>query len=61
MQEKESQLLTRRQLCERWQVSKELIKRREKEGLLPVLKLGRDARYRLADILAIEDDAQVVR
>ena len=55
----EGQLLTRRQLCERWQVSRELIKRREKSGDLPVLKLGRDARYRLSDILRIEMEAEV--
>jgi hypothetical protein len=60
MQE-ESQLLSRRQLCERWQVSRELIKRREKSGILPVLKIGRDARYRLADVERIEEEAEVRR
>lgn len=62
MQEKQlQQLLSRRQLSERWQVSKELIKRREKAGVLPVLKLVgcRDARYRLADVLRIEHEAEV--
>jgi len=38
----ELRLLTRAQLATRWQVSKETIKRREKAGVLPVLKLGRD-------------------
>jgi predicted site-specific integrase-resolvase len=60
MQE-ESQLLSRRQLCERWQVSRELIKRREKNGILPVLKIGRDARYRLRDVERIEEEAEVRR
>jgi hypothetical protein len=60
MQE-ETQLLSRRQLCERWQVSRELIKRREKAGILPVLKLGRDARYRLSDVEALEHAAEVRR
>jgi len=36
-------LLSRRQLAIRWQVSKETIKRREKAGVLPVLKLGRSS------------------
>jgi hypothetical protein len=58
MQE-ESQLLSRRQLCERWQVSRELIKRREKSGILPVLHIGRDARYRLRDVERIEEEAEV--
>jgi hypothetical protein len=61
MQEKETQLLSRRQLCERWQVSRELIKRRERAGILPVLKIGRDARYRLADVERIEEEAEVRR
>jgi DNA-binding XRE family transcriptional regulator len=67
MQEKQlqqllsQQLLSRRQLSERWQVSKETVKRKEKAGLLPVLKLAgcRDARYRLADILRLETEAEV--
>ena len=54
-------LLTRRQLSDRWQVSKETIKRREKNGTLPVLKLGRDARYRLSDVLRLERAAEVRR
>jgi predicted site-specific integrase-resolvase len=57
----ETQLLSRRQLCERWQVSRELIKRREKAGILPVLHLGRDARYRVRDIERIEAEAEVRR
>jgi len=59
--QEETQLLSRRQLCERWQVSRELIKRRERSGVLPVLKIGRDARYRLRDVERIEQEAEVRR
>jgi hypothetical protein len=54
-----AQLLTRRHLATRWAVSKETLKRRERAGLLPFLKLGRDIRYRLADIEQIEAQAEV--
>ena len=53
------QMLSRRHLAARWAVSKETLKRREKAGLLPFLKLGRDVRYRLADIEQIEAQAEV--
>ena len=59
--QKEKQLISRRQLSERWQVSRELLKRREKAGILTVLKLGRDARYRLSDIERLEAEAEVRR
>ena len=39
------ELMTRRELASRWRVSTETIKRRERAGILPVLKLGRGARY----------------
>ena len=57
----ELSLLSRKQLATRWQVSKETIKRREKAGVLPVLKLGRDARYRLSDVLRLEREAEVTK
>jgi hypothetical protein len=53
------QMLSRRHLADRWALSKETLKRREKAGLLPFLKLGRDVRYRLADIELIEAQAEV--
>ena len=53
------QLLTRRGLAGRWQVSVETLKRRERCGILPFLKLGRGVRYRLDDIERIEADADV--
>jgi len=55
----QTQLLSRRLLAARWAVSKETLKRREKAGILPFLKLGRDVRYRLADIELIEAQAEV--
>jgi hypothetical protein len=53
------QLVTRRALAGRWQVSIETLKRRERAGLLPFLKLGRGVRYRLSHIERIEADADV--
>lgn len=52
-------MITRRQLAERWNLSKETLKRRERAGFLPFFKLGRDVRYRLADIERIEQQAEV--
>jgi hypothetical protein len=40
-------------------MSVETLKRRERCGLLPFLKLGRGVRYRLSDIEHIEADADV--
>jgi predicted site-specific integrase-resolvase len=52
-------MLTRRHLAERWRVSRETLKRREKAGILPFLKLGRDVRYKIEDIERIEAQARV--
>ena len=51
--------LTRKGLADRWQLSTETLKRRERCGLLPFLKLGRGVRYRLEDIQRLEADAEV--
>ena len=51
--------LTRKALADRWQLSTETLKRRERCGLLPFLKLGRGVRYRLSDIEHLEADAEV--
>jgi hypothetical protein len=59
MNKTKQQMLSRRLLADRWAVSKETLKRREKAGKLPFLKLGRDVRYRLADIEQIEAQAEV--
>jgi hypothetical protein len=53
------QLVTRRGLAGRWQVSIETLKRRERAGVLPFLKLGRGVRYRLSDVERLEADADV--
>jgi hypothetical protein len=47
-------LLTRKELGYRWKTSTETLKRRERAGILPFLKLGRGVRYRMPDIEAIE-------
>jgi len=52
---------TRRQLAMRWAVSIPTLKRREKAGILPVFKLGRDVKYRPEDIERIEQQAEVRR
>jgi hypothetical protein len=51
--------LTRKGLADRWQLSTETLKRRERCGVLPFLKLGRGVRYRLADIEHLEAEAEV--
>jgi predicted site-specific integrase-resolvase len=50
-------LLTRKQLAERWQVSVETIKRRERGKLIKPVRLdGRVLRYRLSDIMRFEGE-----
>ena len=51
-------LLTRKGLANRWQLSVETLKRRERCGILPFLKLGRGVRYRLVDVERIEAEAE---
>jgi hypothetical protein len=51
--------LTRKALADRWQLSTETLKRRERCGLLPFLKLGRGVRYRIADVEHLEAEAEV--
>jgi predicted site-specific integrase-resolvase len=52
-------MISRRNVAERWSYSIETIKRQEKAGKIPVLRLGGQARYRLADIEFIEKQALV--
>jgi hypothetical protein len=59
--DKATGLLTRKGLSDRWQVSTETLKRRERCGDLPFLKLGKGIRYRLADIEHLEAEAEVRR
>lgn len=50
--------ISRKELSERWSLSIKTLKRREKDGTLRPLSLGkRTVRYRLSEILAIEEDA----
>lgn len=53
-----SVMLSRRHLAERWAISRETLKRREKAGILTPLKLGKLVRYRLVDIERIEQQAE---
>jgi len=50
---------TRKTLAQRWEVSEMFLKRKERKGDLKPLLLGdRIVRYRLEDILKIEEEAQ---
>jgi hypothetical protein len=55
----EPRLISRRQAAERWSCSTETLKRREKAGMLKVLKIGPHVRYRVSDIEAIEAAAEI--
>ncbi len=48
-------LMTQDDLAARWQVTKMTLLRRRSAGLLPFVKLGRGVRFRLADVIAIEE------
>jgi predicted site-specific integrase-resolvase len=61
MKEATQPLVTRRELASRWSVSLETLKRRERAGILPFLKLGHGVRYRFEDIEKIEAAALVRR
>ena len=52
--------ISRRKLAERWECSAETIKRRERSGILPSLRLGGLVRYKLADVERIEQAAEVL-
>lgn len=52
-------LITRKQLAERWSLSTETLKRRERAGILLALKIGRGVRYRITEIERIEKEAEV--
>lgn len=51
----DDQLLSRKAVAERWQTSRETVKRREKAGLIKAIRFNqRLLRYKLSDILAFE-------
>ena len=58
-QDRSVQFVTRRELADRWKLSVQTLKRRERSGLLRCLKLGRGVRYRLSDVEHLEADAEV--
>ena len=50
-------LLTRRELADRWKVSIETVKRRERAKMLRPMRLdGRIIRYRMSDVVRIEQE-----
>jgi hypothetical protein len=49
----------RPRLAERWLCSTMKLKRMEKAGLLPFLKMGKQVLYRMADVERIEQQAEV--
>jgi hypothetical protein len=56
----EDSLLTRRELADRWKVSIETIKRRERARVLRPLRLeGRIVRYRMSDVVRIEMEGDI--
>ena len=55
----EDTLLTRAQLSARWNYCIETLKRWEKAGNLPFLKLGKEVRYRQSVIEGIEKQSEV--
>ena len=53
----DDKLLTRLELARRWKVSIETLKRRERARILrPVRLHGRVIRYRVSDVLRIEEE-----
>ena len=53
----EEALLTRSELAKRWKVSIETLKRRERAKVLRPVRLdGRVIRYRMSDVLRIEEE-----
>jgi len=49
----------RPRLAERWFCSTMKLKRMEKAGLLPPLKIGKQVLYRMSDVERIEQQAEV--
>jgi DNA-binding transcriptional regulator YhcF (GntR family) len=53
----EDALLTRRELADRWKVSVQTVKRRERARILRPVRLdGRIVRYRMSDVVQIEQE-----
>jgi hypothetical protein len=57
-EQRNEQLLSRKEIASRWNVSTATVKRRSRDGGLPTVKFNqRLVRYRLSDVLRIEDEA----
>ena len=55
----DDELLTRLELARRWKVSIETLKRRERTRVLQPVRLdGRIIRYRMSDVLRVEEKGQ---
>ena len=48
---------TRQELAARWKCSRETVIRREGEGVLRAYRLGKSVRYKLSQILTVEEAA----
>ena len=55
----EESFINRRQLAERHQTTIETVKRRQAKGMYIAYRLGRHVRYKLSDIVALENAAKV--
>ena len=51
-------MITRRDVAERWSYSIETIKRLEKGGKLPSIRIGGRVRYRISDIERLEQEGE---
>jgi hypothetical protein len=59
MDEKDNILMSRSELARRWRMSVESIKRRERSRMLRPIRLdGRVVRYRLSDVIRVEEQAK---
>jgi excisionase family DNA binding protein len=48
------QLMTKKEVAQRWQTSAKTVERRSRKDGLPYIQIGRQIRFRLADVLAYE-------
>jgi hypothetical protein len=56
--DEQDHFMSRRQVADRWGVSTETVKRRCRDGILPVVRFNRRLiRHRLSDVLKVERDA----
>lgn len=55
----ETPFTNRRSLSKRWMKSVMTLKRMERAGLLPFLKIGKEVLYRMSDVERIEEESEV--